>query len=103
MAFSRRRLVRGRLGLKLVTLAYVLALAMLPLGHHDAVCHAKSTTHCSSCNLTTSGESGAQPGLPAVVLADAGEAETAVLSRAMSCTPVPSPGRSPPLSAVSTF
>ncbi|PYR58192.1 MAG: hypothetical protein DMF85_11440 [Acidobacteria bacterium] len=96
MAFSGRSVARERFGLKLVAVAYIFALAMLPLGHHDVACHAKSSTHCSSCNLTSSGESSAPSGLPAVIFADAGLADAPATERAASCPSVPTPGRSPP-------
>lgn len=100
MAISGRSAVRARLGLKLVAVAYVFALAMLPLGHHDVACHAKSTTHCSSCNLSSSGESGAPSGVPTIVFADAGAAESLSPVHVVSCAPAPSQGRSPPASSV---
>jgi hypothetical protein len=100
MAISRRPVVRARVRLKLVAIAYVFALAMLPLGHHDVACHAKSTTHCSSCTLTSSGESSAPSGVPMVVFADAGAADTPAPVRVFSRAPAPSQGRSPPALAV---
>lgn len=35
--------------LKAVLCAYVLAVALMPLGHHDIACHLKSSTHCTTC------------------------------------------------------
>jgi hypothetical protein len=40
---------RRDLRLKVVLALYLLAAALLPLAHHDVVCHAKSPTHCSTC------------------------------------------------------
>jgi hypothetical protein len=56
-------LLRGSLGLRLkVVLAlYVLAAALMPLGHHDLACHLKSTTHCTTCTVGSSAEAAADP------------------------------------------
>ena len=40
---SSKAFLRAVLGL------YVLAAALMPLGHHDLACHLKSTTHCTTC------------------------------------------------------
>ena len=65
------------LRLKLVVAFYVLATALLPLGHHDVVCHLKSSTHCNSCLVGSSGESAAQlTMLGACTLKDAGHTLT---------------------------
>jgi hypothetical protein len=54
---------------------YVLAAALLPLGHHDIVCHLKSTTHCSTCVVGSSAESPSHTtSLAGVGLDDAGSA-----------------------------
>jgi hypothetical protein len=60
---SSGRLTRGSLGLRLkVVLAlYVLAAALMPLGHHDLVCHLKSTTHCTTCTVGSSAEAAVDP------------------------------------------
>jgi hypothetical protein len=57
------RLLRGSLGLRLkVVLAlYVLAAALMPLGHHDLACHLKSTTHCTTCIVGSSAEAAVDP------------------------------------------
>ncbi len=44
------------MGAKAVVAAYVLAAALLPLGHHDLACHLKSSTHCTTCVIGSSGE-----------------------------------------------
>ena len=44
--------------------AYVFLLAAGPLGHHDIVCHLKSTTHCTTCVYASS------PGTEARIGAD---------------------------------
>ncbi len=72
------RLPRGpRLGLRLkvVLAAYALAVALLPLGHHDLLCHLKSTTHCATCVVGASAEAAADPtALARFWLDDAGAA-----------------------------
>lgn len=40
---------RRDLRLNVVLATYVLAAALMPLAHHDVVCHAQSPTHCSTC------------------------------------------------------
>jgi hypothetical protein len=49
---------------QVIVAAYVLAVALLPLSHHDVVCHAKSTTHCTSCVVGSSAEPAAAPVSP---------------------------------------
>ena len=71
------RLLRGSLGLRLkVVLAlYVLAAALMPLGHHDLACHLKSTTHCTTCTVGSSAEAAVDPAVLARFwLLDAGAA-----------------------------
>jgi len=60
---TSERLLRGSLGLRLkVVLAlYVLAAALMPLGHHDLACHLKSTTHCTTCTVGSSAEAAVDP------------------------------------------
>jgi hypothetical protein len=83
-----------------VTAAYVLALAMLPFGHHDLVCHLKSSTHCTMCLVGTSADdTSSQPALPSIVLTDAGRADDRSRVVVVSCVPAPSSGRSPPAHA----
>jgi hypothetical protein len=58
------RLPRGsRLGVRLKALlaAYVIAAALMPLAHHDLVCHIKSATHCTTCTVGSSAEAGSDP------------------------------------------
>jgi hypothetical protein len=85
---------------QILAAAYILALAALPFGHHDLLCHLKSSTHCTTCLAGTSADDNtAQPAIPAVVLADAGQATIAQTFSAHSCVPTPSAGRSPPTSS----
>ncbi len=80
--------------------AYILALAALPFGHHDLLCHLKSSTHCTTCLAGTSADdTSAQPAIPAIVLADAGRAMILPPFAAHSCVPTLSAGRSPPPSS----
>ena len=44
---------------KALLAAYVLAAALLPLAHHDILCHLKSSTHCTTCAAASSGETAA--------------------------------------------
>jgi hypothetical protein len=72
------RLPRGsRLGvrLKAVLALYVVAAALMPLAHHDLVCHLKSTTHCTTCTVGSSAEAASDPAVLARFwLLDAGAA-----------------------------
>jgi hypothetical protein len=49
------RLAANR-ALKIVLAVYVTAVALLPFAHHDLACHLKSSTHCTSCVVGSSGE-----------------------------------------------
>jgi hypothetical protein len=93
------RLLRGSLGLRLkVVLAlYVLAAALMPLGHHDLACHLKSTTHCTTCTVGSSAEAAVDPAVLARFwLLDAG----ATICASFESPDVPaesaSSGRAPP-------
>ena len=62
---------------------YVLAAALMPLAHHDVVCHLKSSTHCTTCVVGSSGETAAWAvALDGLRLADAGRA---ILPSAACC------------------
>jgi hypothetical protein len=83
--------------LKFVLTLYVLAAALMPLAHHDIVCHAKSTTHCQTCVIGSSAESADDSGdLARVDLAQVGEAECGRPSAAVSAALSPCIGRAPP-------
>jgi len=92
-------MVPARCGVFAKTLlaAYVLAAALMPLAHHDIVCHLKSTTHCTTCVVGSSGEtSGWAVALDGARLPDAGRA---ILPSDACCHAAPvraSSGRSPP-------
>ncbi|MEO8076153.1 MAG: hypothetical protein ABI818_07480 [Acidobacteriota bacterium] len=96
------RLPRGTLGLRLkVVLAlYVLAAALMPLAHHDLLCHLKSTTHCTTCTVGSSAEAAADPALLARFwLLDIGATVCDPVSAPESATLRPSSGRAPPVIA----
>ncbi|MCA1563122.1 MAG: hypothetical protein LC804_23645 [Acidobacteria bacterium] len=100
---SASRLLRGfpsGFPMKVVLGVYVLAVAMLPLGHHDLACHLKSSTHCTTCVVGSSGESTSQTAaLVAVSLDDRGGASSVSALPARSIAHSPSCGRAPPAAA----
>lgn len=87
--------------LRLVLLAYVVALAAMPFAHHDLACHLKSNTHCAMCHVGTSTDpEGGQPSLGAADLADAGCPDQRTSCLTPLCTLSPSAGRAPPASSI---
>lgn len=77
--------------------AYLLSAALLPLTHHDVICHAKSSTHCTTCLATGSGEAAAHAGAAeGAGLADAGGVHPGVSRPAHAAPVFVSSGRSPP-------
>jgi hypothetical protein len=83
---------------KTLLAAYVLAAALLPLAHHDALCHLKSSTHCTSCAVGSSGETAASAiPLEGLCLPDAGQTVLANSVHRQSAPVQNSSGRSPPL------
>ena|SRR6476646_7543174 len=98
--FTPGRFPRGPVGLRLkVVLAlYVLAAALLPFGHHDLVCHIKSTTHCTTCVVGSSAEAAADPAVLARFwLLDAGIPVDDRVDAPHSTSIRPSSGRAPPV------
>lgn len=94
------RLPRGSrlcLRLKLILAAYAVAVALLPLAHHDLACHLKSSTHCTTCIVGSSAE-GASHGtaLARVVMDDAGAALPAESVAFDAVLLRLAPGRAPP-------
>jgi len=82
---------------KALLAAYVLAAALLPLSHHDVICHLKSSTHCTTCLTTTSGETSSRAtALDGANMSDAGRATTAAATYVHSTPVSASSGRSPP-------
>lgn len=92
----------SRLGLRLKVLlaAYALAVAVLPISHHDLACHLKSTTHCATCIVGSSAEASPDAAGPdRFRLSDAGAAACADSSPGESAICGLLPGRAPPASA----
>jgi len=95
---------RGRLTVsaKLVIALYLVAFAALPFGHHDFLCHVRSSTHCDVCHVGTSADNGsAHSALTQIQLEDAGCASEIVATNVSSVVVIPSSGRSPPSAIVS--
>ena len=85
------------LWLKLVLALYVVTSALLPLAHHDVVCHLKSATHCTTCVVGSSAESTAQPAVfGSFTLKDAGDASTLGTEHVESAPRTARSGRAPP-------
>ena len=94
---SARRPVRALV--RTVAIAYVVAFAMLPFAHHDLLCHLKSSTHCTVCHLSTSGDDSAEgASVASVTLVPAGVAADSQRLVAGHCRVVPDIGRAPPSS-----
>jgi hypothetical protein len=94
VAISRRRLGVMLRGLAAI---YIVAVAVMPFAHHDIVCHIKSSTHCSTCHVGTSGDqSNIRPSLARVELADAGPSHHEQHTHAGDWALSPSAGRAPP-------
>ena len=82
---------------KVALAAYLLSAALLPLTHHDVICHAKSTTHCTTCLATAFGEAAAHSGASeGAGLADAGSVNPGAAPFAHRQPALVSAGRSPP-------
>lgn len=95
---SRRSLGVSRMCLRAILGLYVLAAALMPLGHHDIACHLKSTTHCSTCVVGSSAESAPHAAaLGACGLDDAGAALSGDVQRIDEHRVGSSSGRSPPV------
>lgn len=85
------------LPLKVVLALYMLAAALMPFGHHDLVCHLKSTTHCTTCVVGSSAEAAADPAVLAKFwLLDAGAATCDPVEAARLSAGRPASGRAPP-------
>jgi hypothetical protein len=80
-----------------VLAAYVLAAALLPLAHHDVLCHLKSSTHCTTCVVGSYGETASWAvGLDGIGLRDAGRATLQSADGHHLASVRASSGRSPP-------
>jgi hypothetical protein len=100
VAISRRRL--GVI-LRCLVAIYIVAVAAMPFAHHDIVCHLKSSTHCSTCHVGTSGDqSNVRPSLARVALTDAGQPHQQPHVHTGDWALSPSAGRAPPSVSVST-
>jgi hypothetical protein len=76
---------------------YIVAVAAMPFAHHDIVCHLKSSTHCSTCHIGTSGDqSSLRPSIARVTLTDAGQARASECPSVAPCATSLSAGRAPP-------
>ena len=86
----------GSLAKVLLTI-YIVGAALLPLSHHDVVCHIKSPNHCTTCLTSLSGEATPHSAsLDVWAMADAGRAapiERGALRSAHFSSPT---GRAPP-------
>ena len=86
----------GLLARTLLTI-YIASAALLPLSHHDVVCHVKSPTHCTTCLTSVSGE--ATPHSTALdvwAMAYAGRAMTSERGSLRSAYTSSHTGRAPP-------
>jgi hypothetical protein len=82
---------------KVVLTIYVVSIALLPLSHHDVICHLKSPNHCTTCLTTLSGE--ATPHAASIgvwTMADAGRADVTERGSAQSAVLTAASGRAPP-------
>jgi hypothetical protein len=85
-----------------VIAAYFVALAAMPFAHHDAVCHLKSSTHCSTCHVGASADpGGSRPTVVSADLADAGGADQRTSRLVVACVLSASAGRAPPVTTAS--
>jgi hypothetical protein len=89
---------RGRsLRRKAILAMYVLAIALLPLTHHDVACHLKSSVHCTTCLIGSAADLALhETSLGSSSLNEAGRPAI----EARQCVDWPSipaaPGRAPP-------
>jgi hypothetical protein len=82
---------------KVILALYILAAALMPFGHHDLVCHLKSTTHCTTCTVGSSAEAAADPAVLARFwLLDAGATLCDTVDAVHSAAIRPASGRAPP-------
>jgi hypothetical protein len=84
--------------LRAVLCLYVLAAALMPLGHHDIACHLKSSTHCTTCVVGNSADLASHSTAPAGCgLAEAGLAVGTDVGFIPEVPAGPSAGRAPPV------
>jgi hypothetical protein len=88
---------RGGFLVKALLTIYIVGAALLPLSHHDVVCHLKSPTHCTTCLTSLSGEATTHATLLDVWrMADAGRATTSERRSLRSADLSSHTGRAPP-------
>jgi len=82
---------------KVLLTVYIVSVALLPLSHHDVICHLKSPTHCTTCLTSLSGEA-APHTVPLDVwrMTDAGRAMMSERGGVPSVNVSSSSGRAPP-------
>jgi len=101
MSLSAVRAARRRASwwLNSIIAVYVLAMALLPLTHHDIACHLKSSTHCTTCLIGSAADlATGETSLGSSILDDAGQAGIEASAQPDSLSlPTPS-GRAPPAS-----
>jgi hypothetical protein len=86
----------GFLAKALLTI-YIASAALLPLSHHDIVCHLKSPNHCTTCLTTGSGEAAPDAAsLDVWTMADVGRATTIERDPVQSAYVSSACGRAPP-------
>ncbi|HEX6973912.1 MAG TPA: hypothetical protein VF147_05890, partial [Vicinamibacterales bacterium] len=70
------------------------------LAHHDIVCHLKSSTHCATCVIGSTGESASEPAdVAPAAFKDAGEAVGSTVAHVESVPHTDRSGRAPPATA----
>jgi hypothetical protein len=92
-------MISGRSSLlaKALLSVYLLTTALPSLTHHDVICHAKSTTHCTACLATASGEAAPRvAGADGARLIDAGRVNAGETAYMHAAPERSSAGRSPP-------
>jgi hypothetical protein len=87
-----------------VVTVYATATLLSPLSHHDLACHLKSSTHCTTCVVGSSGEADAPGAVQAhATMPDAGCAQTSPIAWAESRPLGSVPPRAPPAPASFVF
>jgi hypothetical protein len=82
----------------LVLVLYAAVTLLAPLSHHDLACHIKSTTHCTTCVVGSSGECASiHDALPRAGFADSGAAGAPATAGFESVPPANCAGRAPPI------
>ena len=101
MSLSTVRAARRRASwwLNSIVAVYVLAMALLPLTHHDIACHLKSSTHCTTCLIGSAADlASGETSLGSSILDDAGQAGIEASAQPDSLSLPTRSGRAPPAS-----